>query len=619
MEETPKDDGSSPFRVQGIALVVDKRGKGAHMAFRYPAKSQSNQVEEGLFFSLPPRQVAKLFRPKRDLCGKPMTLSVGGTVFCCCAIMMDSDEEEEEESNLLLFSVVVALAPRFPLSSISVAGWFEGTESISEDAGSTTSQSPEAEQRQRATFRCIRRVHVSLSRLCRILEREERRCRFLSLETERFHLRHAALKLLWERSSTVASAPPKRPEKVVASATNSPISMSSKSIVHRRTQSFGFPDQRTGSNQGSGATVHRSSTSTDMKVPTPVVDQVSFQQELLDIIMADTRSHRDENEGGDDDASENEEQHLPGNLARELVQVYHALARNDDVFAPTAAAILSGRNGIVFVNRHLSVAIEPASARDSSPTVQPYHTLLFPHVTANELLISLLSSGDPNHELAKLLQVVHAQRSLEEMAKEANLDIERAVEWASRLVEQEACWSGPVLEGRLAVSDRWLDQKESLAFSQCFRNELPLAVVVSFVTSNPLQKVLELDGSNAHEAWFKEGLQASWLSRNIEDKEKRPRYLEEWLYRMTVWLYARKVVVPIQECLVGIQQGHGDSNDALYEQLHKEGCLKGCSLAHCSWKTGTEAGVLRSHAQRHPFIRIVLRPFVTEEVSANKQ
>ena len=72
-----------------------------------------------LFFDLPARVLSKLFRPKRPLCGQPLTLNVSGTTFCCRAELFDSQPSTiggEEGSNhpLVLFSVIVALAPLAP-------------------------------------------------------------------------------------------------------------------------------------------------------------------------------------------------------------------------------------------------------------------------------------------------------------------------------------------------------------------------------------------------------------------------------------------------------------------------------------------------------------------------
>ena len=90
-----KDSGHH-FRVLGIAMVVDQVGIGPRMVLRYPAaveddeldqKGNSTAAADDIFFRLTARQMAKLFRPKRTLCRQPLTLSVGGTVFCCRAIL----------------------------------------------------------------------------------------------------------------------------------------------------------------------------------------------------------------------------------------------------------------------------------------------------------------------------------------------------------------------------------------------------------------------------------------------------------------------------------------------------------------------------------------------------
>ena len=256
-------NAAAPFRVLGIALVVDQRGKEARTVLRYPTSTTNQQqqqqprtshhatggagaiehpattspaAEEHLFYKLPGHQMAKLFRPKPSLCGRPMTLSVGGTVFCCCAVLMDendknsttskknnkelsesgyqSSDEKITDEDLVLFSVIVALAPHIGTSlssSIPTAGWMEAgygpgmttaadllqgfhsyldnsNGNLSNTSGTSTDPS---EKRVSASFLSIRRVHVSLSRLCRILEREERRCRYVSVQANLFdQIRH---------------------------------------------------------------------------------------------------------------------------------------------------------------------------------------------------------------------------------------------------------------------------------------------------------------------------------------------------------------------------------------------------------------------------------------------
>lgn len=109
----------NPFRVLGIAMIVDQRGIGARMIARYPSQQpatpdhtynntesseehgQNNKFSnDDLFFSLTSRQIEKLFRTKKSLCGQPMTLTVNGTVFCCRAILMHNDEDATAEETV---------------------------------------------------------------------------------------------------------------------------------------------------------------------------------------------------------------------------------------------------------------------------------------------------------------------------------------------------------------------------------------------------------------------------------------------------------------------------------------------------------------------------------------
>jgi hypothetical protein len=139
-----------------------------------------------------------------------------------------------------------------------------------------------------------------------------------------------------------------------------------------------------------------------------------------------------------------------GNLARELLQVYHALARHEAspgggsgggaALAHTRINILTGRDAIVYINRHLAVVIEAVSLpmrpdqrytnvpqwsmnRSSgigtsllSIHIPPYWTLFFPTVSPKQLLASLVVTTN-NHassprRLERLLQCVNPQKSL---------------------------------------------------------------------------------------------------------------------------------------------------------------------------------------------------------------
>ena len=117
--------------VLGIGLIMEEVGKGARLVFRYPASpppffsisrggqqdtknNKSNthtstknkkDIGEGdsttdsgssdsidLFFDLPARVLSKLFRPKRPLCGQPLTLVSFHLSVMCAYDMLISNQ-----------------------------------------------------------------------------------------------------------------------------------------------------------------------------------------------------------------------------------------------------------------------------------------------------------------------------------------------------------------------------------------------------------------------------------------------------------------------------------------------------------------------------------------------
>ena len=210
---------SAPFSVLGIALVVEERGKGARLVFRYPAVPEDCDADN-LFFTLPHRIMAKIFRPKRRLCNQPMTISLGGTVFCCRAVLM-SAEHVKDASALVLFSVIVSLVPTIRTSALPIAGWFEGdverpVSDILEKKELRTRESDlthvgDNEKRRKqlrgsTSFLAVRKIHVSLARVCRVLEREERRCRYVAVQSARLQKIAEDYTLLKSKNATTVSA-----------------------------------------------------------------------------------------------------------------------------------------------------------------------------------------------------------------------------------------------------------------------------------------------------------------------------------------------------------------------------------------------------------------------------
>lgn len=663
--------GYSSFRVLGIAMVVDQRGNGARTVMRYPTTQNNTSDDQDLFYTLTGRQMSKLFRPKPALCGQPMTLSVGGTVFCCCAVLMDEHQQtdmndpqsggdyqsdDDNKDSLVLFSVIVALAPQVRSSPLPLSG---RTENIPVKSRATD-QNAAASQEECAleSFRCIRRVHVSLGRLCRVLEREERRCRYVSLQANLFdQIRHDLTSsnginnkscytfLQNNQDHSDENHPLKRDEPVQDSNLNIDMSSSHlKSISNAASQQQQSqpppipqsPPPTTTSNTAGASPVslvsskaattvgtlsappsarpqHRKmaskvSVSFDREITIPTANKTAvnkssekemrqqerqFEQVILETMMSapPTSIHN---------TSKSVVIEHQGNLARELVQVYHALGRKDSDFPPTPSILLSGREGVVYVNRHIAIAVESVSSQSlltnlpSTVLVRPYHTLLFPSASPGELLDSMTSattsssrSSAAPRRLQQLLRMVHPLKSLKEIAIDTNLPLPTALELATYLVGQGACRAAPVLSRqiRLAASCTMRIQDSALAFSQEFGATLNLFVLVGFLTeaSRTLGEAMVLlsTSDDATVVWLRECFLSSCLSvtRKIgsnsepsmgvavtmksgrfdsfpespnSDHDRVPNAddMEELMYQMVVWLCSHEVLVHIQDYLM---------------------------------------------------------------------
>lgn len=664
LKTEPAMDSMAPsFQALGIAFVVDRVGKGAHMVLRYPAcplggvsSQESANSNEDLFFRLTPQQLAKLFRPKSTLCGRPMTLTVGGTVFCCFSVLMDKDQNtsdvavdgcssdenrKNDPSSLNLFSVIVALVPKIQLSSIPVAGWFE--EQISSDMDSQQRTASES-------FLSLRRVHISLSRLCRILEREEQRCSYVSIQSQHILETWNVLKLDWEQrcsqqSTSDAGTGGATTTTTTATTKSSPTLMRPHHRRHRSftpsTQSDLFSSvhaQQTGTSQAAAA---NSSNSTDLS------NSIEFIQVFLDAIMAINNNDADS----------------IGNLARELAETYHALSRNENGLQPTADILMSGRDGVVFINRHLAFVVEPIfcpvggsglpdgmqSQTTTNTTIYPYQTLLFPHASCATLLESLsVSTPGPPRRLVQMLSVAHPQKSLIEMSREAMLPLKVALDMAKFLLEQGVAIAASVLsaESYLSCSSMARTAEVSLAFSQTFGEVLSVFHAVAYVCdkNRSLREALTAWKESDEDQWFRERLLASALSServlpnggrmldgdpdDAEDDRMHLSALEEVLFQMIVWLYSRRVLVQSEEYLVAIGRSEASGtdgsdvehnvdtamrpekmgNDSLFRELLSLGFLDGkTSLKSLSWQTGVDQHRLRSLASQHERIRLLRR------------
>ncbi len=568
---TRKEDAAAKkalplFRVLGIALVVDQIGKGAQMVLRYPVGFEEQQqvvVTDGdeddddqndlrdyeLFFQMSPRVMAKLFRPKKSLCGQPMTLSVGGTVFCCRAVLLEHNDEVDtsansvtslsssitnnnNESKLVLFSVIVALTPSEPTKSIPISGWFDGDE---EKRGTTTtnyqneSTNNNGNRAASSSARSIRRVHLSLARLCRALEREERRCRFVSAQSNHFFRIRSESNKEWEGRMAMAgqnsttnnnnnkgggggdltSAPSNTtggvggssPKGVVggntptATPTVSTTDMSHRGSRHTRSlTATSLTTSSTiaslsvtaaggggggGGGGGDGTDQHPNMTSDSLlldksQLHLHIMEQEK-EQEILERILASSPP------------AEHSKDHF-GNLAREIIQVFHSLSRDDPRHKyPTThtAGRLSGREAVVYVNGHIAVPIESAifegdgtttslGVLDRRAMVRSYHTLLFPTLSPLELVdtLQLAASSPQQQSMQQLLMMINPARSLNEIANDSNVSLSAVLDMALQLIQQGVCMASPVISRstRLACAHNAIAAMQDLAldFGQTF-------------------------------------------------------------------------------------------------------------------------------------------------------
>lgn len=710
----PRSDG--PFRVVGVALVVDQRGVGARLVARYPTQAsedstarkrasaestdttsaegedplqqaqqqQQQQTNEknsspatedsedaDLFFRLTARQMAKLFRTKKSLCGRPMTLAVNGTVFCCRPVLMNADDKtagedsnpnESQAGQLDLFSVIVAMSSPTGHTAVPFSSWLDtATEDqldiqryIRETAAAASAGSVESARhktnsngRVSSSFLSIRRVHISLARYCRVLEREERRCQYISLQSNQlFQIRNQQVKL-WEEqhAATLVSKALQHGTGSVSSSASGIPTKSGQGTAERRPRHI---------RSGSVGTTAGEDPLAPMRQPgSSETDDKDLEQEILELMLA----------APPPESTDGKARHH-GNIIRELVQLYHSLSRNDHVYPPTPAALLHERDGVVYVNQHIAIPIDAASLLPSQisdgPLVRPYYTLLFPHASPSVLLLTFQSSGaPPPQHLQQLLLTVNAQKSLVDIAVDANLPLHTTMEMASYLVAHGACVMSPVVlrSSRLACFQFDRMQEIALDFSQLFPT-VHLHRLLGFLTSvKTLGEAMNLvtDVENGEGAWLRESFVASGVLRQgqpvvpgrsfLSPEEQSPKgaaagqgtnsqdvltrwekELEEQVYAMTVWLLSRRVLVQMQEYLVAVGATHDDitagaaamgavttvamqdADENLFRELMEADFLNGdISVMALSARLGLDQQRVRSWGLRHRRIRIVTR------------
>ncbi|OEU14830.1 hypothetical protein FRACYDRAFT_241388 [Fragilariopsis cylindrus CCMP1102] len=403
-----------------------------------------------------------------------------------------------------------------------------------------------------SAFLAIRRVHISLVRFCRALHREENRCGYVTYQSRAlFRLRNERQKQwekMWSKHHRPGSSSAATMTTNVVGGGGGDRNASHHhhhhhTPQHSRQNSFivtpGSGDSSMlddtllknvfGNNNVSGDTL------------SAVEREQEKEQEILELMLAcNPQDHSNHNQ----QQYQPEEQDLPqsfqqqqyGNMVRDLVAVFHSLSRNDHEYPPTPSSLLCERDAVVYVNQHVAIPIEaaglngysaagvisPSSSRQhvdgGSSVVRPYYTLLFPHASPSELLQTFHASGSaPPQQMEHLLLTVNPQKSMTQIAIDANLPMHTTMQISSSLVAHGACIPSPIVTSRSRLMCPGNDSMQripelALEFSQAFPG-INLFGVVSFLTTSSRHLgdaiAVLLDTENEEGSWLRESLLAS--------------------------------------------------------------------------------------------------------------
>lgn len=589
----------------------------------------ASQKDE-LFFTLTPRQMAKLFRTKKALCGQPMTLRVNQTVFCCHAVLLDtgddttnannniavtndnsddnampasrtdqddnstaaagvggeaytpSDENASlsnntatKEDKLCLFSVVVALSAPDRHGTVPFSSFWDANNDdhldlqrfLQEISAATSHKSRNTVKkataaRVSATFLAIRRVHISISRYVRALTREESRCQYVTLQAQSFFEIRNGYQPSIPSSSCGGIVP--------STATTSTTQNTSQDQPRRPTHSRQVSN--TPSSVEDGGVLNRFLQASPYAVS--VAEEQEKEQEILELMLAAPPPRLPPEHSSGITALRFKSQ---GNLVRELLDLFHSLARNDIASIPTPTALLTGKETVIYVNKHIAIPIEPVgldkSRPSADPTVKPFHTLLFPHAAPADVLDTFRISGSTTpHKLEQLLLTVSSKKSLAEIAMANNLPLHTTLEIASFLVTQGICISSPVIRptSRLSCVNIRKISESALEFSESFPS-INVFQAVSFLTSSSrtlgetIAVVADID--NIDGAWLRDAVATHGENTRLrslenplsptqpqEDTRHWVQRLEDVVFSIAEWLMSRQVIETLQDYVVLVDE-----------------------------------------------------------------
>jgi len=428
-----------------------------------------------------------------------------------------------------------------------------------------------------SVFLAIRRVHISLIRFCRALHREENRCGYVTYQSRvLFRIRNERQKQ-WEAmynnrpGSSSASTLATNVVVVGGGGCDRNVGVGGHqhhTPRHSRQNSF-MTIPGSGDNILDDTALKNAFDNNNVSGETlgSIEQEQEKEQEIFELMLAcnpqDHHQHQyhSHNHNRNQQPNQSEQQDVPplqqrqgGNIIRDLVAVFNSLSRNDHEYPPTPNSLLCERDAVVYVNQHLAIPIEaaglnghsysssfapnnmstsssssrqhlrnnimqtPADGGGSSAVVRTYYTLLFPHASPSELLQTFHSSGSvPPQQMEHLLLTVNPQKSLTQIAIDANLPLHTTMHIASFLVAHGACITSPIVTSRSRLTCHGNDCMQripelALDFSQDFPG-INLFGVVSFLTTSSRHlgdsmSVL-VDTEIEDGAWLRESLLAS--------------------------------------------------------------------------------------------------------------
>ena len=498
-------EDSQQYSVLGIAFLVEETGCESRLVVRYPVSKPSVasfSAGDNVFYSLSPRVMAKIFRPKPALYNRPTTISVGETVFCCQTVPVAEDDEhnnhdkvsekseayENDRGELQVFSVIVAL------KKIAIR---ENVHEEIQSKDSVTAKNLSYSSNPQSIFQ---NVHLTLQRICSAFEREEKRCGYLSIQVARLD------RIIEENKS--------------------------------RTPMIHDPDIGKSDVDATAAGRH-SAPRNIQKVNISLEEHEEILQTIWETQIANDQSYI-------------------GNLARELAECFHALSnytRSSSMSSLPSNRISVANSGIVYVNGHIAVPIVSitTSSKFRSASLRPENTLLF--TNSSSLEINFAIAPKP---LQRVINCLSPTKSLEDVSNDLSLPVESVIELCLYFIECDSAIVVPKIShfsrygccscAILKIKDLDL----ALPFSQQFgitiyvaislvASGTPLGDIVSSLKTNKTLRDSLLSGSKLS----RKGIPTDSFADSSDLLD-----IKKMVLRYVIWLRVHGVIIEIVEFVV---------------------------------------------------------------------